>query len=149
MASRKLRYIFWGELAALAAASILFVLPLKFGGHPLGLSAQRSVDIYYALSLVAIGAAQIGYMWPFRAFRVVNLKWFAGCTLLLLVCVWFWWSRAQGRRLDFSELENGEIFGTLVFALALPFMHGLAAIIGSAALDSAKLKGDQPNLPAR
>ena len=149
MAPKKYRYAFWGELAALAAAALILILPLKGGGHPLGLSAERSVDGYYALSAFAIVAAQLAYMWPLRSFRVVNLKWFAGGTLVMLVSIWFWWSRSEGRTLDFSNLQSGEIFGTLIFALAFPFFHAFTMFAGTRSLDGAKLKGDQPNLPAR
>lgn len=123
------RYVFWLELTMLILLVCLLIFPIKFGYTYAVKSHREIIELYYALSAATLLFGQTAYMWPIRTFFIRNyLGYFTGMGLFVL-SVWFWWSEARGRTLDFSELSNGEVTGPIVFAIGCSAIHGFTHVI--------------------
>ncbi len=122
---------FWGELIGLLAIVFVFILPLGLGLRPLGLTAATSVDIYYVCSMLVLVSAQIGYIWPIKTLRIIDYRYYVGGMCVFALAVLFWFRRTQGRTIDFSNLESGNVWRPVVFALVLPFIHLFVHVAGT------------------
>ena len=121
---------FWSEMALLLVVALILILPLKYG-YGIISEPSKAVILYYTLSIIIIFTAQLLYMTPFKRFRIINLPAYAIGMSLLIVCFLFWIWQSSSRTIDFSGLENGDIWGAVVVSLARPAIHAFSHVFTS------------------
>jgi len=122
------RVVFWTEIGALLLITFVLLMPLKFGTAIFALNPHKCVDIYYFASLITLFLSQIGYFHPIYKLRIINIAVLLGGSLLFLAVAMFWFMRAEGLSLDFSELYRGELIGPIVASIALPTIQAFVSM---------------------
>ncbi len=98
------------------------ILPLKWQVSYLG-GDDYHVQAYYYASIAVIIMAQIAYTVPLRNWVVIDRAKFIGGLLVLAIIVLVWARPRPSRILDFTELQDGEMAGPVIFAIAFPVAH--------------------------
>ena len=136
MKRNRFKIIFWSQVVILLGLSLATILPLGFGYTYGGVSPPEMVSWYYYGSFFILCVWQILYLWPLKTFSIDNYPAYISGLAILAVVLSFWVRRGEGRTLDLSEIESGNMIGPVLFSIVLPLIQAFTHVIGTSFRDN-------------